>query len=84
MALLNDISDKLDNNDKWIVKQSQDIKPILAIINKVVWQWYRSNGNDMEKAIFTIKKWGFISFTVRMKHLEDIFNFVFGPPPVTL
>jgi len=81
MALLDSsFESRLSSSDKWLVSNARDIKPILAIVNRVIWEWYREQQHDMERPVFTIRKWGLLSFTVRVRHLEDILTFIFGSP----
>lgn len=81
MALLDaSFETRLNAADKQTIALSRDLRPILAIINRVVWEWYREQKHDMDRPIFTIRKWGILSFTVRVYHLEDILTFIFGKP----
>lgn len=49
----------------------------LILINRLVWEWYDKQ-YDMERVVFTIKRFGFLKFDVKVKHLKDILTFVFG------
>lgn len=60
------------------VRSAQGYRELLAILNAAVWAWYREGGGDPEKPLFTLRKW-FVRFTVRVKHLETILAYVFGP-----
>jgi hypothetical protein len=81
MALLDaGLATRLDPAQNKIVAESKDLRPILAIINAVVWQWYREQQHDMDKPLFVIKKWNILSFTIRVRHLEDILTYIFGKP----
>jgi hypothetical protein len=56
-------------------------KDVAAIINSMIWAWYDEQ-HDMNRVLFTIRKWGIINFTVRVHHLESIFTYIFGKPSV--
>lgn len=53
---------------------------VVKLLNKMFWTWYADQAWDMERPILTLKKFGFLSFTVRVKHLESILTWIVGKP----
>lgn len=56
------------------------VAPILGWFREAVaddfWEWFRENP---ERRILKVRKWVF-HFTVRVRHLEGLFEILFGPP----
>lgn len=67
-----DKSNPINNSLQW--------QQMVKLLNKMFWTWYEDQRFDMERPIVTIKKWGIISFTVRVKHLESILTWIVGAP----
>ena len=53
---------------------------VVKLLNKLFWSWYEDQKFDMERPILTLKKFGFISITIRVKHLESILTWIVGEP----
>lgn len=74
-TVFKDKTNPINNTMQW--------QQITKMLNKMFWSWYHDQ-YDMERPIITLKKFGFISFTVRVKHLEAIITWIVGKPDDSL
>lgn len=62
------------------INNSMQWGQVVKLLNKLFWSWYEDQKYDMERPIITLKKFKFISFTIRVKHLETILTWIIGAP----
>jgi len=53
------------------------LDPILGIVREEMWDWFHENEDDV---LLRVRKW-FFSVSVRVHHLEPLFEMLFGPSP---
>lgn len=65
--------------DEAYIAESQNTADWRTVMGSLVMAWCASQ--DPERALMTFKRWGVVSFTIRIKHMRPILEMICGALP---